>query len=317
MTDRFLERMVEGNLVEHQIQSYNEFVNERIQQILNEVGEIKPDLPGGEELVIKLGDMRIEEPMVKEADGSMAKVTPSEARRRDITYASRIRVKMTPIFEGVKQEPEEVTIGEIPVMVGSDICPTSDMTREELIDAGEDPADPGGYFIVNGSEKTIVSMEEMANNKPIYQWDDDEAICRINSERTGYVQRHVLRQKGDVINISFANVKKTPAVVIMRACGMETDKEIVEAIGDEHQGEVFLNLYNNDVETPEEAKDFIGRKSGINKNREERVEEILDQYLLPHLGQESDARMEKARFLGTLIKNVIALSKGEISEDDM
>ena len=317
MQNQFLERMVEGDLVEHQIESYNEFVNERIQAILNDVGEIKPDLPGGEELVIKLGDMEVEKPRVKEADGSMAQVTPSEARMRDITYASRIRVKMTPIFEGVKQEPEMVTIGEIPVMVGSDICPTSEMTRDELIDAGEDPDDSGGYFIINGSEKTIVSMEEMANNKPIFQYDDDEEICRINSERTGYVQRHVLRRDDGVVNISFANVKKTPAVVVMRACGLETDKEIVEAISDEYQGEVYLNLYETEVETPEDAIDYIGGKSGINKNRDERVQEILDQYLLPHIGQEPEHREEKARYLGRLIKNVIALSKDEIEEDDM
>ncbi len=317
MEKQFLERMTEGNLVDHQIESYNEFINERIQKILNEVGEIKPDLPGGEELVIKLGGMTIEEPMVKEADGSMAKVTPSEAKMRDITYASRIRVEMTPIFEGVKQDTETVTIGEIPVMVGSDLCPTSDMTREELIEADEDPEDPGGYFIINGSEKTIVSMEEMANNKPIFQYDDDEQICRINSERTGYVQRHVLRRDKGIVNISFANVKKTPAVVIMRACGMETDKDIVEAISDEYEGEVYLNLYDTEVETPEEAIDYIGRTSGINKNRDERVQEILDQYLLPHLGQEPDDRMEKAVFLGKLIKNVIALAKDDIQEDDM
>jgi DNA-directed RNA polymerase subunit B" len=317
MKKQFLERMVEGGLVDHQIESYNEFVNERIQKILNEVGEIKPDLPGGEELVIKLGEMKIEQPMVKEADGSMARITPTEARMRDITYASRIRVKMTPIFEGVKQEPETVTIGEIPVMVGSDICPTSEMTREELVEAGEDPDDPGGYFIINGSEKVIVSMEEMANNKPIYQHDDDEEICRINSERTGYVQRHVLRRDKGIVNISFANVKKTPVVVIMRACGLETDKEIVEAISEEYSGEVYLNLYDTEVETPEEAIDFIGRKSGINKNRDERVREILDQYLLPHLGQEPGDREEKARYLGNLVKNVIALGKGDIREDDM
>jgi len=315
--NKFLERMVEQDHVKHQIESYNEFVNNRIQSILNEVGEIKPDLPGGEELVIKLGDMKIEKPMVKEADGSMALVTPNEARKRDITYASRIRVTMTPIFEGVKQDPEEVTIGEIPIMVGSDKCPASEWTRDEKIENGEDPDDPGGYFIINGSEKVIVSMEEMVNNKPIYQHDDEEQICRINSERTGYVQRHVLRRDKGIVNISFANVKKTPAVVIMRACGLETDQEIVEAISDEYAGEVYLNLYNDEVESREEAIDFIGRKSGINKNRDERVQEIIDQYLLPHLGQEPQDREEKARYLGTLLKNVIALGKDDIQEDDM
>ncbi|MDY6773593.1 MAG: DNA-directed RNA polymerase subunit B'', partial [Candidatus Nanohaloarchaea archaeon] len=126
MSEAFLEEAVSGDgLVEHQIESYNDFVENRIQRILNDVGEVEPELPGGEELVIKLGDVEIEEPMMKEADGSMTHLTPAEARRRDLTYSSRIRVTMTPIFEGRRQEPEVVTIGKIPVMVGSNICATS------------------------------------------------------------------------------------------------------------------------------------------------------------------------------------------------
>lgn len=318
MAQVFLEEAVSGtSLVEHHIDSYNDFVETRIQKILNEVGEVEPELPGGEDLVIKLGDVEVEEPMMKEADGSMTHLTPAEARRRDLTYSSRIRVTMTPIFEGRTQEPEVVTIGKIPVMVGSDLCPTSDMDREEMIENDEDPEDTGGYFIINGTEKVLVSMEEMANNKAIYQNDDGEQVCRINSENEGYVQRHQLKRDKGVVNINFANVKKVPAVVIMRALGMETDKEIVEAIGEDYEGEIYLNIYDAEVDTPEEAIDYIGRHSGINQDREERVKDILDQYLLPHIGQEPEARDEKAKYLGRLVKNTIALGEGDIQEDDM
>ncbi len=317
MSEVFLQKSVENNLARHHIKSYNDFVENRIQRILNDVGEVEPELPGGEDLVIKLGDVEIEPPMIKEADGSVTHVTPAEARMRDITYASRIRVTMTPIFEGRKQEAEEVTIGKIPVMVGSNICPTSDWDREEMIENDEDPDDTGGYFIINGSEKVLVAMEEMANNTPIFQHDDDEQVCRINSESSGYVQRHQLVRKKGVVRINFANVKKMPAVVIMKALGMETDKEIVEAIGEEYEGEVYLNLYDTEVGTQEEAIDYIGRRSGINENRQERVREILDQYLLPHLGQEPENRDAKAAYLGRLVKNVIALGQDDIQEDDM
>ncbi|MDY6761807.1 MAG: DNA-directed RNA polymerase subunit B'' [Candidatus Nanohaloarchaea archaeon] len=318
MQNAFMDQAVDGNkLVDHQIESYNDFVENRLQKILNEVGEVEPELPGGEELVIKLGDVEVEEPMMKEADGSMTHLTPAEARRRDLTYSSRIRVTMTPIFEGRRQEPEIVTIGKIPVMVGSSLCPTSDMDREERIENDEDPEDTGGYFIINGTEKVLVSMEEMANNKAIYQHDDDQQVCRINSESDGYVQRHQLKRKKGVVNINFANVKKVPAVVIMRALGMETDKEIVEAIGEEYEGEIYLNIYDTDVNTPEEAVDYIGRQSGINQDREERVNEILDEYLLPHIGQEPEFRDQKAQYLGRLVKNTIALGQGDIQEDDM
>ena len=59
MEKKFLERMVEKDLVEHHIESYNKFVNGKIQKIINDIGEIQPDLPGGEELIIKLGKVEI------------------------------------------------------------------------------------------------------------------------------------------------------------------------------------------------------------------------------------------------------------------
>ena len=317
MKEEFLEQLIDRNVVKHQIESYNRFIDERIQAILNEVGSIEPELPDGEDLVIKIVDVEIERPKINEADGSVRKITPREARMRDLTYSSEIKVQMTPIFEGVKQDSEEVTIGEIPVMVGSDLCWTSEWDEEEMRENGEDPEDVGGHFIINGSEKTIIAMEEMADNKPIYLEDDGEQKCRINSENSGYVQRHQLIRDKDIININFANVKKTPAIALIRALGYETDKEIVEEIGEEYSSDIYLNLYEVDASNQEEAYEYIGRQAGITSDVQERVDKILDEYLLPHLGQEPENREEKAQLLATMIRNVIALGKGDIEKDDM
>ncbi|MFQ3275652.1 MAG: DNA-directed RNA polymerase beta subunit [Candidatus Nanohaloarchaea archaeon] len=317
MQKEFLDQLIDRNIVKHQIDSYNRFVEERVQAILNEVGEIKPELPDGEELVIKIVDVDIKRPKINEADGSVREITPKEARMRDLTYSSEIKVTMTPIFEGVQQESEEVTIGEIPVMVGSDLCWSSEWDEEEKRENGEDPEDPGGYFIINGSEKTLICMEEMVNNKPIYQDDDGEQTCRINSESSGYVQRHQLVRDDDIVEISFANVKNTPAVSLIRALGYETDKEIVEAIGEEYASDIYLNLYETGASNQEEAYEYVANQAGITSDIEERVDSILDEYLLPHLGQEPDVREEKAEFLANLIRNTIALGKGDIKEDDM
>jgi DNA-directed RNA polymerase beta subunit len=317
MQKEFLDQLIDRNIVKHQIDSYNRFVEERVQAILNEVGEIKPELPDGEELVIKIVDVDIKRPKINEADGSVREITPKEARMRDLTYSSEIKVTMTPIFEGVQQESEEVTIGEIPVMIGSDLCWSSDWDEEEKRENGEDPEDPGGYFIINGSEKTLICMEEMVNNKPIYQDDDGEQTCRINSESSGYVQRHQLVRDDDIVEISFANVKNTPAVSLIRALGYETDKEIVEAIGEEYASDIYLNLYETGASNQEEAYEYVANQAGITSDIEERVDSILDEYLLPHLGQEPDVREEKAEFLANLIRNTIALGKGDIKEDDM
>jgi DNA-directed RNA polymerase beta subunit len=93
MQKEFLDQLIDRNIVKHQIDSYNRFVEERVQAILNEVGEIKPELPDGEELVIKIVDVDIKRPKINEADGSVREITPKEARMRDLTYSSEIKVR--------------------------------------------------------------------------------------------------------------------------------------------------------------------------------------------------------------------------------
>jgi DNA-directed RNA polymerase beta subunit len=55
----------------------------------------------------------------------------------------------------------------MPVMVKSKICPLSNMSQQELMEAGEDPDDPGGYFIINGTERILVLVEEIAQNRQL------------------------------------------------------------------------------------------------------------------------------------------------------
>jgi DNA-directed RNA polymerase beta subunit len=160
-------------------------------------------------------------------------------------------------------------------------------------------------------------MEELANNKPVFLQDDGEQKCRVNSENSGYVQRHVLEREKDIIDISFANVKNTPAVALIRALGYETDKEIIEAIGEEYASDIYLNLYEVDASNQEEAFEYIANRAGVTNDVQERVSSILDDYLLPHLGQEEDAREAKADFLANMIRNTIALGKGDITPDDI
>jgi len=88
------------------------------------------------------------------------------------------------IIRGGDEEPEtvvdstETKVGRMPIMVGSDKCNIADFSDEELIEIGEDPADPGGYFIVNGSERVLMTSEDLAPNKILAEHDtkyDDES----------------------------------------------------------------------------------------------------------------------------------------------
>lgn len=308
----------EYGFVKHQIDSFNEFVNYRFQNIIDNIKEIQLETEAGD-FRIRLGKVRIEYPCVKEADGATRQITPMEARIRNLTYAAPIIVEMIPVINGVEQEKQEVKIGELPIMIKSDRCVLKNLSREELIAMGEDPDDPGGYFIINGTERVVVMSEQILSNLPIIEKRKDIEIARINSERAGFVQMHLIERKDGILYISFANVKKLPLIILLRALGMETDKEIIDLISPTQSMEedLYYNLSEFDVKTSEEAKIYIAKKLHITQERISRVNEILDNYLLPHIGQDKKNRMEKAIYLCLVARKLIALAAGEIEKQDI
>ena len=316
----------ERGFVRFQIESYNDFITRRIPKVLNDIGVIKPELPELGNLKIKLGEFKVEQPSVKEADGAVRSILPMEARTRNLTYSSPMYVEMTTVINEIESKPVFVNFGDIPVMVKSKICPLSTMSRNQLIEVGEDPDDPGGYFIINGTERILVLVEEIAPNRIIAEKVSSgniSEVARIHSEKDGYVQRHLVeRRKDGLITISFANVVKLPLVLLLKALGLESDKDIVTAISldEEVQEEVYANLYEVEVTTKEEAIDEIGKhifKMAPKEERIDRAKKLIDRYLLPHIGQSPENRMEKAIFLAKAAEKIIKLHINKIEEDDI
>jgi DNA-directed RNA polymerase subunit B" len=102
---------------------------------------------------------------------------------------------------------------------------------------------------------------------------------------------------------------------------LETDKDIIYAISEKsrYQSEIYANLYNTDVTTTKEALEFIGKTMRVfqPEYRASRAEQIIDKYLLPHLGQDKSARFIKAKFLAMVAKRLLQLARGEIEQDDI
>jgi DNA-directed RNA polymerase subunit B len=311
--------------VKFQINSFDDFITRRIPKVLSAIGVIKPNVPELGDLKIKLGEFKIGTPSIKEADGSVRNILPQEARIRNLTYAAPMFVEMTPVLNNVESESVIVNFGDMPIMLKSRICPLSGMSREELIEAGEDPDDPGGYFIVNGTERILVLVEEIASNRMIaskVKTGNISEIVRIHSEKEGYVQRHLIERRNDgIITISFANVTKLPLAILLKALGLDRDRDIVTTISvdEEVQEEFYINLYETEVGTKDEALDGIGKHLKILQEayRTERAVKLVDRYLLPHLGQEPSNRMEKALFLGKAIEKIIKLHLNKIDDDDL
>ena len=312
-------------LVRFQVDSFNDFVTRRVPKVLSEIGVIKPEVPDLGEFKIKLGEFKIGEPSVKEADGSVRNILPLEARIRNLTYAAPMFIEMTPILNNIESDTIVVNFGDLPVMLKSKICPLANAGRNELIEAGEDPDDPGGYFVVNGTERILVLVEEIAQNRIITAkivGENVAEVARIHSEKDGYIQRHLLERKNDgIITISFANVNKLPIAILLKALGLDSDKDIVTAISTDPEihEEFYVNLFECPAGTKGEAMDEIGKHIKIPQKeyRIERAVKLADRYLLPHLGQNPENRLEKALFLSKAISKILRLHLNKNEEDDL
>lgn len=312
----------EKGLVRQHLDSYNYFIEHKLQQIIDEAGGIDLEI---EDLDVKFGRIKLGKPSVKEADGSRPHILPNDARLRNLTYSSPIWLQMIPIVKGQEREPVEVYIGEMPVMLKSKLCKLSGMNEDELIEAGEDPLDPGGYFIINGSERVIVTQEDLASNAILVERDERMAteVAKVFSTHRGFRALVIVERKKDgLLRVSFPAVPgHVPFVVLMRALGL-SDQEIADAVSDDP--EILRELFENfqeaiEVKTKEEALDQIGRRVAIGQTKEyrlQRAQEVLDRYLLPHIGSRPADRVHKAHYLGRMAERAIELALGRRDVDD-
>jgi len=324
----------EKGLVRQHLDSYNEFIDHGLQEVIDEVGEIPIEVPECP-YTVKLGQVwiidpqtRISGPYVTEVDGTKHEIYPIEARLRNLTYAAPIALEMTPVVDGREQDTELVFIGNIPVMLKSKLCFLSQLSREELIAVGEDPDDPGGYFIVNGSERVIVAMEDLAPNRIIVDIDEKGATpvyqAKLFSTTVGFRARIELKMKSDgALYVTMPGVPtEIPFVIVMRALGLESDKEIAEAVSldEEIQSELEPSFEKAvGVDTVRDAILYIGNRVAhgqVEEYRIQKAEAAIDKNFLPHLGRTSQSRRDKAIFLGEMACRVIELKLGRRKPDD-
>ena len=316
----------DNSLVRQHLESYNKFVTFGIQQVIDRIGSIEPNI---ENYKLKLGKVRIDEkPMMMEADGSRRPITPMEARMRDLNYAAPIFLEIIPVVNGVERRGfPEVFIGELPVMVKSKLCHLDGLNREQLVEKGEDPEDPGGYFIINGSERVLVSIEDLAPNRIMVSKEKDGALTtsKVFSMRFGFRARCVVERNHEgVMNVSFpAAPRDLRLVTALRALGLEKNEDVIGAFknsGDDRiMNDILLNMEVSDTKDGEESLELIGKKVAPGQAKEyraKRVDVLLDTYLLPHLGVEPGDRLAKAYYLCKMAEKGMKVAYKMVPEDD-
>lgn len=314
----------EKKFVDSNILSFNNFIEKGLQEVVEENKEAEPAIiPHNiEKFKIRFGRISVGKPEITEADGSKRPIYPMEARLRKITYYAPVYLEVSSYINDVQRENFVADIGKMPIMLKSKFCNLNGLSREELIKHGEDPTDPGGYFIINGTERTIVNMEDLSANNFMVEGSGSDYSGRFFAAKGSYKIPHEFERKKDgLYYMSFTRVKSMPIIMIIKALGMIKDEEIIRAVSEEkNYEEVILNLFEFvEIKTQEDAIDYVAKRIGIAQAKEirlERTKEILDKYLFPNFGMDSKTRMLKARNLCKMLKRFIDISSSALPGDD-
>lgn len=249
-------------------------------------------------------------------DGEVLDLTPKLAREQGVTYGSDWHVDVV-MRKGGPGGPEidrrrGVCIGTIPVMLKSRACILHGKSPRELAILGEDPNDPGGYFVVSGTEKVILLQERLSINKIFLMTMDSKGttVARMtaNTARgTALIELALDKATSSIIKIRFPSMrskqvekakekqkqKSINVLRIFRILGAETREEIERLlalfISPDHVGKTLLKLSRNLVDfimVPDDLEIIASKMGKSGLTEQEKLDEasrILDTDLFPHL----------------------------------
>ena len=353
-------------LVRHQIESYNDFVNNQIQRTIE---MFNPVLIASEqdmcrrtkrnklELHVTFDKFNLYRPQIHENNGATKIMFPYDARSRNFTYASTMTIDINiryVVRTGENLENAQtfyksipkVHIGKLPIMLKSSICVLSQYTHINNNVSGECKHDAGGYFIINGSEKTVLGQERAAENR-VYcfntsknnnKWSWTAEIksvpdfkC-ISPKQINVMVANKNNGFGCPIYVQIPRIKQPIALfVVFRALGVISDKEIckhiVLDIDDETTKPILHSLQASIIEanttmTQEDALKIItsnvmytpmnmDKEAGAAKKRIF-TQDVLGNDLFPHC----HSPIQKIYFLGYMVNRVLRCSLDLAKQDD-
>ena len=338
-------------MVRHHIDSYNDFFGKGIFKIFNERNPIilqKEQNPDTQEFNLrcelylggKNGDkVYFGKPVIYDDDREHY-MFPNEARLRNMTYGTTIHYDVDVVFKiaepaesGIGTEIkvttatlERILLGRFPIMIQSNLCILHGLESKARFYMGECKNDHGGYFIIDGKEKTVISQEKFADNMLYIRENNEDNIythaadVRTVSEDASKPERTLsvrivapttlLTNKQIVVNIP--NVRTpVPLFILMRALGVLSDKDIIEfCLLDLEENASMLDHFipsihdANKIFTQEGALKFIAT---LTKSKTiPQVHDILMNYFLPQVGETNYT--QKAYYLGNMVYKLLRVS---------
>lgn len=354
-----------SKLVEHQIESFEDFIRNKIPLIVSSTAPIVVWHEQDEttkkyryELRLSFENVSYMKPRIQEATGRIKPMFPNEARMRNFTYAAQMfcdvrfvaRAYKGPMLDSFDEHVkvfDGVSLGKIPVMLGSSLCIMKDypITKEEM---GECPNDPFGYFMIHGSERTILSQEKVADNRIMVFFNKKvSAKYSYSAEMKSLHESFTTPPKKLEIRLStkFNGFgypltlcvprfrEDIPLMVMFRAFGVESDEEIVRTIWGEDANQAHIEMLaasfkecsDANVYTREDAVEYLTRHLQYGTASEDKrgyVRGLLETEYLPHVRFGGDASppkvLEARKMLLTawMVRRLVLTEQGYSGIDD-
>jgi len=301
------------------------------------------------EVSMELEKISVRSPTIFENNGAIHHMLPNDARQRNLTYAAplNVDVKVTTTFidhtrGGIRESKvrvfPHVHLGKVPIMVGSKYCLLYNQTHMEAKAMGECAEDIGGYFIIMGGERAMISMERMSENRPFVFRNgrgnvkdkevveikcigpDNDQVPKSNAVRIVYNPKNNLLMS---LKATIPRIKTDiPLWILFRALGIEADRDIYDLIVDKDSS------YDNIIEESIQEASAISNKAeailwlsqhisswSAKSQRQMLVTDILAEEFFPHIGG-TGLEYEKACFLAHMCRKVLWVSSKRIPKDD-
>lgn len=303
------------------------------------------------EVTLEFEKISIRKPTIFENNGAIHPMMPNDARLRNLTYAAplNIDVKVTTTFidhtrnsireSNVRIFPN-VHLGKIPVMVGSKYCLLNDQKHVHPSKIGECSEDVGGYFIIQGGERAMISMERMSENRPFVFRNgrgsakemevveikcigpDNDQVPKSNTVKMVY---HPKNQLITMLRATLPRIKTDiPLMILFRALGVCADKDIYELIlgvdNDPTYDPIITEsiLEASSINTQEQSFAWLAEHTNtwsVKSQKQSNVQDIIAEELFPHIGGH-EMNYEKACFLAHMTRKVLWTSSKRIPIDD-
>ena len=267
---------------------------------------------------------------------------PNDARLRNMNYGITIHydIDVEFMYYNGDQKIEEtktyekIYLGRFPIMLHSNLCILKGLSTEARFNVGECRNDYGGYFIINGKEKVIVSQEKFGDNMLyVRKYKKDElysfscevhSVSEDSSKPIRYTSAKIIAPSKTYSNnqivIDVPNVKKPiPLFILMRALGVISDKSIIEYClldlkANSNMVDLFIpsvhdasTVFNQQV-----ALEFIAKFT--KRQTVSAVQDILMNFFLPHVGE--DNFLNKAYFIGFMVNKLLRVFMGKEAPTD-